>query len=449
MALSWSSEAAEASVYGPELRGSWFRETRGGPAPPDKTDTTIGPAMRHRPSTDSAVLACVSGRAGLARAGLARAGREPTIDDRDLPDVLTRARHHQVTAYVHRELLKTGAARSAQAVTAWLQGSEITIAMQQLRSTADLQSVYRIFTAAGVDWFLIKGPVFAERVYPAPSLRPSRDLDVVVRAKDFAAAIDALEANGALLLDANWDMAVRSRLGQLHIRLPHGTTMDLHWHLINSGHVRDVLNISMPSVWQDLRTVIIHDQQASTLSVTDTVVHLGLHAALGGACRLRWLNDLKLVIDHEAVDWGSVLARCCEWRASRLLGVTLARSARLLGSDVPDDVLTELMGSRLYRSTTEMLDRMSSPMTATRSWAPARLWPQFVRESWQDTLRAVGWRVRRRAANGLRGFWHERERPEMMTPSGGHHGRERYLRLVEGGQFDRTGSASAVTTVRG
>jgi hypothetical protein len=52
-------------------------------------------------------------------------------------------------------------------------------------------------------------------------------------------------------------------------------------------------------------------------------VHLGLHAALGGAWRLRWLNDLNLVITHESIDWSAVLFRARQWRASHLLGVAL------------------------------------------------------------------------------------------------------------------------------
>jgi hypothetical protein len=100
----------------------------------------------------------------------------------------------------------------------------------------------------------------------------------------------------------------------------------------------------------------------------------------------------------------------------------------------------------VYRCATEALDRMWSPVTATRSWAPPRLWPQFVRDSWLDTTRAVSWRIRRRAGNGLRGFGYGREHPEMMTPSGGASGRERYLRLVERGELDSTAVAPTVTS---
>jgi hypothetical protein len=362
-------------------------------------------------------------------------------------ELATLAQHHQVSEYLYRT--RCAARRPSFNTHDEIRRSSVATAVRQLQTHRDLAFVATAFATPALQWCLMKGPVLAERVYPEPSLRPSRDLDVFVPADSFAAAIDALEANGAQLLDANWDLAIRARRGQVHVRLAHGTTMDLHWHLINSGRVRDMLNISMSSVLRNLRIVQIRDLPVSTLSVTDTVVHLGLHAALGGAWRLRWLNDLKLLIAHEVVDWASVQARADQWRARRLLGVTLMRSARLLNADVPDDVITGLLGSRLYRSTAEALDRLWPPVTAMHGTAPGRLWPQFVRDSWPDALRAAAWRVRRRASNGLRGFWHGREHPEMMSPSGGDRERERYLRLVERGELDgarSSGLGRAVAT---
>jgi Uncharacterised nucleotidyltransferase len=192
---------------------------------------------------------------------------------------------------------------------------------------------------------------------------------------------------------------------------------------------------------------VVHDLPVSTLSVTGTVVHVGLHAALGGAWRLRWLNDLNLVITHEPVDWDAVLFRAHQWRAGHLLGVALLRSARLLNAAVPDDVIIDLLGSRAHRDAIDALDRRWSPVSAAP--APARLWPQFVREAWSDSLRTVAWRARRRAVNRLGAVTQRRGRPVMTTPSGGDHGRARYVRLVERGELDEAPRPKRRPRIRG
>ena len=399
-----------------------------------RTDDDMLAPMRATPSTQDVVLACINGTAGAPALATG-------LHERHVADAMPAARDHQVTTYLH-QALRRGAAAGAGTLLARLQAAAATTAVAQLEALADLHWVAHALAAAGVPWLLIKGPVLSERVYPDPALRPSRDLDLVVPARRFGSALAALDAGGATLLDANWELAIAQRRGQVHVQLPHGTTMDLHWHLVNAGPVRDTLAIAMPSVWRDRRTVTVHGLAVETLSTTDTVVHLGVHAALGGAWRLRWLNDLKLVIAHEPVDWHAVVERARQWRARHLLAIALMRSQRLLHADVPGHVLADLLATPGARALVRTVDRVWSPVAATHALAPARLWPQFVRDTWADALRAAAWRVRRRAGNGLRGFWHDRERPEAMDPSGGDDGRGRYLGLVERGDLDRARRAA-------
>lgn len=305
---------------------------------------------------------------------------------------------------------------------------------QELTTAAHLQLVVSLTSP----WFSMKGPVLAERVYPDPRRRASGDLDVVVPPADLRSAIAGLEAAGAQILDANWDVAIADRVGQVHLRLPYGTVLDLHWHLVNAGPVRDTLAVNMADVWRDLRTVDVGGIPVPTMSVTNTVVHVALHAGLGGAWQRKWFDDMRLLAEHEDVDWAAVVARARRWRVTRLVGVALTRAVHLADANIPADVLRALLPPPLTPRVVGSLDRVLPPKSARHEGSPARLWPNVTRDRWPDVARAGAWRLRRRARGGLVRSADAARIPEMLRPSGGPGGRERYLRLVESGRFDRT-----------
>jgi len=301
-------------------------------------------------------------------------------------------------------------------------------AIRQLALAADVA----LLTAAPIDFFMVKGPVLAA-VYPRPEDRRYRDLDVVVAPHAVDAAIRAVSALGGQLLDANWDAALRDRWGQVHLRMPHGTMVDLHWHLVNMGRTRDTLAVDMQDAWRDLRTVEVPGGSVQTLSVTNTVVHVAMHAALGGAWQARWFSDIQAFTRAHDIDWADVVERAKSWRVGRLVGVALLRAATLGDATVPADVIRRLLACPLARTLVVGIDRMWPPTAASHDWSPARLWPHLLRDSALDTVRAAAWRIERRTRNGVRGFWHGRTMPHEMVPSGTDATRQRYFELVAAG----------------
>ena len=139
----------------------------------------------------------------------------------------------------------------------------------------------------------MKGPAIAERLYPSPDLRVYDDLDIVVAPADFSRAIDAFEASGLELLDRNWDLIRREGRGQLHLRLPLGTLADIHWHLLNREVVRNAFDVLVEPLFERARQIDLLGSPTRTLDPVDTLLHLGIHAALSGADRLLWLKDLE------------------------------------------------------------------------------------------------------------------------------------------------------------
>lgn len=279
---------------------------------------------------------------------------------------------------------------------------------EQLRTLGDLAAATNALEAVGVEVLVVKGPVVAERLYPSSDLRPYDDLDLLVRPEDLPAAVSALEGAGAELLDRNWTLIRDERRGQLHLRLPLGTVVDLHWHLLNRGVVRKGFDMKTEDVFARARAVTIAGLTVRTLDATDTLLHLCVHAALSGADRLVWVRDIQLAIEVDAPPWDDVVARALAFRAGPSVAIALARTRRELGAPVPPGVERRLFGSSLRSSISAVLDRRWPVHASTGRQTPASIWPQAARDRWSTTARMSEIRLRRRTRSIVHGRAGER-----------------------------------------
>ena len=110
---------------------------------------------------------------------------------------------------------------------------QLQVARQLLIAT-DLAFVAAALGDLGVPWAAFKGPVLAERLWSRPDLRQYVDLDVLVDRGRFGAVLDALLAAGAEMVDVNWTLIAEQTRAEVSLKLPNGTPLDLHWHVVNS-----------------------------------------------------------------------------------------------------------------------------------------------------------------------------------------------------------------------
>ena len=72
-------------------------------------------------------------------------------------------------------------------------------ARQNLVLTSQLLALLDAFAAHGIAVVPLKGPAMAESLYPGPELRPSSDLDLLVRKRDIEGAVSVLAQEGYAL----------------------------------------------------------------------------------------------------------------------------------------------------------------------------------------------------------------------------------------------------------
>lgn len=352
---------------------------------------TRGVQLRRAPAEIAEVLlACVRDpgdpRLPDRIASLARRGR--------LGALLGLAERHRVLGSVAAPL------RIAPAVPAEDRaGVEARLARQaarHLRVLEELRGVADVLR--GFRWFVTKGPVLAETVYPAPELRAYGDLDLFVEAARFGDAVAALEEAGARVEDRNWALLRRDRRGQVHVRLPLGTLADVHWHAINRGAVRDQFRLPVGELFDRARIAHLAGVAVPIPEPTDGLLHLALHAALSGCNRLVWLQDVAMTLRHGGVDPEALARRARAWGVGPSVAIALDRTASALDVPLGADLLRDLYGSRARRGWSRALARAWPPERSIGQ-DPAALWAQLVRDSWPRTI-AAGWRRALRAAGG-------------------------------------------------
>jgi hypothetical protein len=279
--------------------------------------------------------------------------------------------------------------------------------LTHLQALADLRLIAPALDAVGAPWLVVKGPVLAEHFYARPDLRTYTDLDVVVPGAALGRVLEALEEVGARVLDNNWELMRRLMSGEVHLELSHGTTLDLHWHLVNHAAAREAFRLDMPLLYGRAQHVVLADRDVPTLDPSDTLVYLALHACLSGADRLVWVKDIERVIPREPSKWSEVVERSRRAGATLVVASMLEAARDVLGAPVPRDVVDELAPSRSWLRLGAGVRRAFPIERSEGRRSPTRLIARATRRNAQESTAELA----RRARAALR-------RPAHRWPAG-------------------------------
>jgi Uncharacterised nucleotidyltransferase len=281
------------------------------------------------------------------------------VADVDLTDLAAVAEYHSVLPAVY-EALRTVPESPPEVLETLADRRRLSL-HQHLRTVGELAAVAKTLDQAGVAWCVLKGPVLAEYVYRAPAIRSYLDLDILVQPSGFGAAIDALEASGAEVIDLNWSMVRAHQRSELSLGCPNGTPLDLHWHLFNHPRLRQQFVLDIDELLRRRRSVPIGGLVVPALDPADMLLHVATHATLAGGYRLGWVKDIEQLVAWDRPAWDVVAARALSSGLGLPTAVMLGRARRILGAEVPADVLDALAPARGWRSLIGRLDAMRPP----------------------------------------------------------------------------------------
>ena len=220
-------------------------------------------------------------------------------------------------------------------------------------SMARIQALYtvnRAFADAGIRLISMKGPLLSMELYGDPSLRTSRDLDVMVAQEDLPRAGEILRGMGYVLEEHLNTATPRRRKfyqrieNEKHEVYNRGEIcLELHW---KSDYQTDV---SFDELWLRREERMLMGAPIAVLGAQDRYPALFTHAAEHGFMRLRWLLDLYELQRKPGFDWGALHSRMAQQGIGEILILALLVMHRLGLPGLQD---TAWEGFRLTREST-------------------------------------------------------------------------------------------------
>jgi hypothetical protein len=275
----------------------------------------------------------------------------------DWDATIARAEHERLAPILY-VALRGGAAPAP--VLARLRAAWMTAELQQLAAGAQLREIGAAFERAGLQTIILNGPALAAHYYPDPALRPFLDLDLLVRRRDRARALDVLFGLGY-----SDDSPGRSldHVPAASLAPPPGSSrlpVDLHWEWIAHSGGGRAADVATEEAWCRAVPAPSWGGSARTLANEDLLIHLAanfaIHHTLAGAL---WQLDLALVLRRHRVtlDWDAVAARAQRWGAGGAVYFALRVVGDELGVTAPTPTMNRLRPGELRVTLIDRLQR--------------------------------------------------------------------------------------------
>lgn len=266
-----------------------------------------------------------------------------------------------------------------------------------LRQAVDVLAVCE---GEGIDVLVLKGAALRAQAYGGSGGRSMADVDLLVRWRDLAPAIDRLEKRGFVLAPNRkvptqparasraWHgsrMEFRARHGGIAL-VPAGgprgadLSVDLH-HRILSVYQHHTVPFPESLLFEASETVDLLGVAVRTLSPRHQLLHTCFHGVQAQhVASVRWVADAHHLVRRtgDRLDWDALLSEIEAWRVVAPVREGLGHLVRAHGTPVPDDVMRRLEQMRLHR--VERLER------------PLRLGAAGARTQFQSA-EAKAWRV--------------------------------------------------------
>jgi hypothetical protein len=207
------------------------------------------------------------------------------------------------------------------------------------------------FRAARIPCIALKGPVFAERIYPVPFLKNSSDLDLLVGVSAVAPSVRLLESLGARLTgDYPWIVMQKYKHHLFFAGSGDLRPTELHYFLKAGANILETKQFFNRAVtWQSAKGA-----EFLVLSPADEVFYLIVHAAGHAFQRLRWLYDaLALAKTLDAPARADVRALALKMRLTGYFVAADMACREFFGEGLPIDLSgfpTPWLWSRLRSS---------------------------------------------------------------------------------------------------
>lgn len=197
----------------------------------------------------------------------------------------------------------------------------------------------------GIDFVVLKGPVYALQAFGDLAFRQFADLDILIHIDDFSSVY-------ALLIQSGYSPAFKLGPKQIKFELRtenhftfvrQGDEIEVHWGILPKGNL---FPIPSGQMWQGLTSVTVFDSEMRALSPENTLLFTCIHGAKHGWRQFKWIVDLAMLCQsYPDLNWQAFVNRAKAQGFFRQVCLGLLLAEELVGAAVPaiisDQVHTE------------------------------------------------------------------------------------------------------------
>lgn len=250
------------------------------------------------------LLACGHGSLTASQvSALTDAGQR--LSPSEWEQVRQRARHHRLSPLVFKHTAEAGLlAVMPAAVREALKAEYCATLVANRALQIELSTILDALQARHVEAIPLKGVSLATRYYPELALRPTSDIDLLVRPSQVPASIQALETLGYVPHRGSETLAGKHALRFLEHQLskPNGRLVELHTTLSRAPSYASGLDVS--EVWSRSAVCQVDGRSVRCLAYEDELRYLCLHFAVQhDSTRWFWLVDIAQMVDALPPTW--------------------------------------------------------------------------------------------------------------------------------------------------
>ena len=242
--------------------------------------------------------------------------------------------HHRIYPLLYKRLKSLGSDSIPPFVIERLSRDYKKNTFQMLHLSGEMENLSHLFFNKNVRSLYLKGPVLAHDLYGDVSLRTSSDLDLLISISDLEIVDEMLIGEGY-----EKDEYIESILNDWKWRHHHFTyfhplkriKVEVHWRL-NPGPSREP---RFNDLWNRKRNSKLSGAPVYLLSKEDMFLFLASHGARHGWSRLRWLEDVKQLMESE-LDWEKVKELLNDFHFLNVGEQSMVLASNLLNAKVPE-----------------------------------------------------------------------------------------------------------------
>ncbi len=207
-----------------------------------------------------------------------------------------------------------------------------------------LRAILSSLAENNISVITLKGWAQISRLYADAGVRPTADIDLLIRDTDLAETVELLLGQGFIFADSRADLtglSYQSEVALVHEGLPSKPKVELHWHLFDAPHWQQHVDLdwfwetAVQNDWAGL-TLMLFSNEATFIYES---AHLQLHHT---GNELKWLTDLGLLVQKTDLDWDLILKKSLQMQLALPLRLTSQTLSTQWAVPIPERILSQL-----------------------------------------------------------------------------------------------------------